>query len=80
MIVTVYGSTVVTKSPFINRLGRAFESGWTGLVSFLDGLMILIATILPFGVIFGLTGGSVVLYIKHKNKKYDLKKKLESKE
>lgn len=79
VIVSVYGSTVVTKSPFINRLGRAFESGWIGLVSFLDGLIILIATILPFGVIFGLVGGSVVFYIKHKNKKYDLKKKMDSK-
>lgn len=72
--ITMYGNRVVTRSPFINRIGQAFVNGSTGLVMFLDGLIIVIVTILPFAITFGGIGTGVYLYIKHINKKRDLKK------
>jgi hypothetical protein len=50
--ITYYASSVVTKSPFINRLGQAFVNGFDGLISFFDGLLIATATIIPFAVVF----------------------------
>lgn len=51
-----YGSAITTQSPFINRLGNAIVNGFDGLVSFFDGLLIVIATALPFLVVFGTFG------------------------
>jgi hypothetical protein len=50
--ITYYASSVVTKSPFINRLGQAFVDGFNGLIAFFDGLLIVIATIIPFAIVF----------------------------
>ncbi len=71
---TLYQSVVQTESPFINRLGRAFSSGWNGLVDFVQGFILLIATMLPFLVVMGSIAGMVILYIKKRNKKLDLLK------
>lgn len=72
---TVYGSSVVTKSPFFNRLGRALDTGFTGTINFLDGFIMLLATILPFGIFVSAIGVPLYLFIRFRNKKHDLKKK-----
>lgn len=71
---TIYGNRITTRSPFINRVGQAFMSGATGLIRFLDGLVIVFITILPFGLVFGGVGLGVYGFIKRVNKKRDLKK------
>jgi archaellum component FlaC len=82
--VDFYGQTVTTKSPFINRLANGFLNGIDGLIQFLDGFLIVIATILPFVIIFG--GGSLTIFmiikkrhdkqelLKEQNKKNEIKK------
>ncbi|MDD3123504.1 MAG: DUF4349 domain-containing protein [Candidatus Izemoplasmatales bacterium] len=65
-----YGSTITTNSPFFNRLGGAFTNGFNGLVSFFDSLLIGIATIIPFVVVFGGIGvGAIIVYKKKKKDK-----------
>lgn len=77
---TVYGSLIVTESPFFNRLGHAFLTGFSAFVGFLDGLVIVIATVLPFAIVFGGGGLGVVYLVKRHNKKLDLKKQLKDNE
>jgi len=64
-----YGSTVTTQSPFFNRLGNAFVNGFNALISFMDGLIIVFATALPFLVVMG--GGAVglIFILKKRTKK-----------
>lgn len=71
---TIYGSNITTRSPFFNRLGQSFESGFVALIAFFDGLIMVIATILPFVVVFGGVGLGTVYLIKRHNKKLDAKK------
>lgn len=71
---TMYGSRIRTTSPFFNRLGHSLETGFTALVSFFDGLIMVIATVLPFGIVLGGIGLGSVYLIKRHNKKLDLKK------
>lgn len=66
-----YGSAVTTNSPFFNRLGEAFVTGFNGLLSFFDGFFIVIATISPFIVVFG--GIAIVVLIVYKKKKIKTK-------
>lgn len=73
---TIYGSRVTTKSPFFNRLGHSIGSGFSALISFLDGLIMVVATILPFAIVFGGIGLGTVCLIKKHNKKLDLKNKI----
>ncbi|MBU1145795.1 MAG: DUF4349 domain-containing protein [Firmicutes bacterium] len=65
-----YGSTIVTKSPFFNRLGNAFVDGFDALLLFFDGLFIVLATIFPFLIVIAIgvfTG--FYIYKRKKNKK-----------
>lgn len=63
-----YGSRVTSQSPFFNRLANGFLNGLNGLIFVLDQLMIVIATILPFGLIIAAIGGGTLYYIKRKNR------------
>lgn len=63
-----YGSTIVSQSPFINRLGNAFVNGFNALLIFFDRLAIVFATILPFLGLFGVITVSVVLGYKKRKK------------
>lgn len=63
-----YGSKVTSQSPFFNRLANGFLNGLNGLIFVLDQLVIVIATILPFGLVLGGIGGATWLYIKKKNR------------
>lgn len=72
---TIYGSQITTRSPFFNRLGQSFVSGFIALIAFFDGLIMVIATVLPFVVVFGGVGLGTVYLIKRHNKKLDLKKR-----
>lgn len=72
--ITYYASAVTSKSPFINRIGSAFVSGFDGLISFFDGLLIVIATIIPFAVVFIPTGYGMYRLYKHMNQKHVHKK------
>lgn len=75
---TIYGSQITTRSPFFNRLGQSFESGFVALIAFFDGLIMVVATILPFVVVFGGVGLGTVYLIKRHNKKLDAKKEQSS--
>jgi len=67
--VRLYGSSIITRSPFFNRLGNAFVNGFKGLLSFLDGLFIVIATIIPFAIVFVPAGYfGLKFYRKHQIK------------
>ncbi len=63
---TFYGSSVITQSPFFNRLGNAFVDGFEGLLAFFDGLFIVLATIFPFLVLFGGAGVGIFLAAKRR--------------
>jgi hypothetical protein len=65
-----YGSTVVTRSPFFNRLVNGFINGLKAMLTVLDGLAIGIANIIPFALVFGPIGYGVYIL----RKKYNLKK------
>ena len=72
-----YGSTVVSKSPFFNRLANGFIDGFKALISFFDGFVMVFATVLPFVVVFGGVGlGGYFIYKKQhlKGKKNHNKK------
>jgi hypothetical protein len=69
--ITLYGSTIITRSPFFNRLGNGFINGLNAVVSVLDGLAIAIVSVIPFVVVFGPIGYGAY-YVR---KKYILKKK-----
>jgi len=70
-----YGSAVTTQSPFFNRLGNAFVNGFNALISFFDGLLIVIATVLPFAVVIGTVGiVTIVIYKKTNKKRLNTKK------
>lgn len=71
---SLHASSVTTKSPFFNRLGQSFEQGFNGLIQFFDGLIMVIATVLPFAIVFGGVGTGVIYLVKRHNKKLDLKK------
>jgi len=73
-----YGSSVLTKSPFFNRLGNAFVDGFEGLLAFFDGLFIVLATVFPFLVIFVGAGVGIGLVLKKRKAKKRLAKQRES--
>ncbi len=76
VVLKFYGSTIVSNSPFFNRLGNAFLDGWNGLISFFDGMFIVIATIFPFALLIGVIVFIVlVIYRKKKARKIILKTK-----
>jgi hypothetical protein len=69
--ITLYGSTIISRSPFFNRLGNGFVNGFIAVVSVLDGLAIALVSVIPFIAVFGPIGyGGYLL-----RKKYMLKKK-----
>lgn len=71
--VRLYGSTILTRSPFFNRLGNAFVNGAKGLLSFLDGLVIVVATIVPFAVVFVPAGYFGLKFYKSYQRKQKIK-------
>ncbi|MFA5006033.1 MAG: DUF4349 domain-containing protein [Candidatus Izemoplasmatales bacterium] len=52
--IVLYGSSVTTSSPFVNRFLNAFVDGFEALVGFLDGLLIVIAIVAPFLISAGI--------------------------
>jgi uncharacterized protein YcfL len=74
--ITIRGSRLETESPFIARVGVAFISGWKGLITFFQEFVIVIVTILPFGILVGGLGFGVRFFIKRRNRKADLKKQI----
>lgn len=66
--ISFYGETVLTESPFINRIGNAFVNGFNALINFIDGVLIVIATIIPFALLIGGIGGVVLLVYKQRRK------------
>lgn len=69
--VTLYGSRIISRSPFFNRLGNGFINGFKVVVTVLDGLAIAIVSAIPFMLVFGPVG-----YVGYRlRKKYNLKKK-----
>jgi len=72
-----YGSIVETDSPFFNRIGEAFVTGFNGLISFFDGFFIVIAIIIPFVVVFGGVGVGVFVIIKKRKSKIKIDKPIE---
>lgn len=73
--ITLYASALQTQSPFINRLGGAFVSGFEGLLWFFDRLLIAIATILPFVIVFVPTGFGIYFLAKYLNRRPQQTKK-----
>lgn len=71
--VRLYGSTIITRSPFFNRLGNAFVNGAKGLLSFLDGLVIVVATIIPFAIVFVPAGYFGLKFYKSYQRKQKIK-------
>lgn len=71
--VTIYQSRVSSKDPFFNRLFTAFGNGWTGLVLFFDGLLIVISTILPFAIVFVPSGFGIYILIRNYRRKKAIK-------
>jgi hypothetical protein len=64
------GSSIVTRSPFINRLGNGFVNGFKSVITLVDGLLIAIANIIPFVIIFGPIGyGGYLLRRKYRARK-----------
>lgn len=66
--ITLYASTIQTQSPFMNRLGSAFLSGWEGLLWFFDRIFIATATILPFVIVFVPSGFGLYYLSKYLNR------------
>ena len=64
-----YGSAVTSDSPFFNRLGNAFVDGFNALVGFVEGLMIVIASMSPFLFVLGLIGLAVWFFASRKKRK-----------
>ena len=76
--ITLRGSRLETESPFIARVGQGFISGWNGLMTFFEEFMIILVTVLPFGILVGGLGFGLRFYIKRRNRKADLKKQVKS--
>ncbi len=76
--ITLRGSRLETESPFIARVGQGFISGWNGLLTFFEEFMIILVTVLPFGILAGGLGLGLRFYIKRRNRKADLKKQVKS--
>jgi len=76
--ITLRGSRLETESPFIARVGQGFISGWNGLMTFFEEFMIILVTVLPFGILAGGLGFGLRFYIKRRNRKADLKKHVKS--
>lgn len=68
-----YGDTLITKSPFFNRMWTTFVGGWEAVVAFFDGLFIALAAVFPFAIVFGIPG--TLIYIRVRRRK---KQKLEA--
>lgn len=73
--ITLYASALQTQSPFINRLGSAFVSGFEGLLWFFDRIMIAAATILPFVIVFVPSGFGIYYLTRYFNRQSQRSKK-----
>ncbi|MDI6453790.1 DUF4349 domain-containing protein [Peloplasma aerotolerans] len=69
--ITFYGSVVITRSPFFNRLGNGFVNGTKAVLVVLDGLFIVVANVIPFILVFGPVGYGIYYF----RKRYVIKKK-----
>lgn len=65
---------VVSRLPFGTRIIDGFVNGFNGLISFFDGFIIVIVTILPFAIVFVPAGYGVYRWYKYYSQK-KLKKK-----
>lgn len=78
----LYGSSIVSKSPFFNRVGNGFINGFKAVIAVLDGIVIAIAHMIPFIVVFVPIGFGVYVGYKkvcryRKNKKIIKREKTE---
>ncbi len=74
--VTFYGSRIVTKSPFFNRLGNGFVNGLNAVFIVLDGIAVGLMNILPFVLILGPIGyGGFIVRKKYMHNKKTKKNK-----
>jgi hypothetical protein len=64
-----YGDTIITRSPFFNRLWTTFVSGWEGVVAFIDGFFIVLAAVFPFAIVFGIPGTWLFIRIRNRKRK-----------
>ena len=62
--ITIYESRITSRAPFFNRLFAAFSSGISGVISFFDGLFIVLATLIPFAIVFVPSGYGIHILIK----------------
>ncbi|MFU8793479.1 MAG: DUF4349 domain-containing protein [Acholeplasmataceae bacterium] len=72
--VSIYQSYVSSRDPFFNRLASAFVTGFNGVVSFFDGLLIVTATLLPFAVVFVPSGYGIYILVKRHQRKKTINK------
>jgi hypothetical protein len=63
-----FGRAIVTKSPFFNRIGSAFVDGVEAVISFFDGLFIVLASVIPFAIVFGIPGYFIIVNIKKRRR------------
>ncbi len=75
--INVYSSAVAGRSPFLNRIGHAFENGYLAVFAILDGLVIAIVTLTPIAIVFVPAGYGVFRLYKYVEKRRKSKKPLE---
>lgn len=73
--IKLYGSSVTTDSPFVNRFLNAFVDGFQALVGFFDGLLIVIAAVAPFLMAAGVVVVVVWLFARRRKAKGRAEKK-----
>lgn len=66
---SIRSDNIVQRLPFGTRIIDGFVNGFNGLVSFFDGLIIALATVLPFAIVFVPGGYGVYRWYKHYEKK-----------
>lgn len=70
-----YGSEVITRSPFFNRLSNGFINGLKSVLQALDGIAIALSFLLPIVLIFGPVAYGIYYLSKKYKAKKDLKKR-----
>ncbi len=72
--ITFYGSVVVTRSPFFNRVANGFVTGFRAVVFLLDALAIVVIHVIPFALVFCPIGFGIYYF----RKKHIAKKKFKT--
>jgi len=72
--IEIYNSSIASRLPFFNRIGVALENGFHAVLAILDGLVIVLATLLPIAVVFVPSGYGIYRLVKYINKRKKIKK------